>query len=126
MTADVTTGLSRPAGIPLPPGAPSFSVGHVPTDERAGEFAERGYILVPRVVPVDVLAQAARRLSEVSDAEPVGEPVRGTFTLLAGVLMTDQLTENSGNLWVWPGTHLTHAAGSTTSRSGPAAHRTGS
>jgi hypothetical protein len=23
--------------------------------------------------------------------------------------MTDQLAENSGNLWVWPGTHLTHA-----------------
>ncbi len=36
--------------------------------------------------------------------------VRGTFTMLAGILMTDQLTENSGNLWVWPGTHLTHAA----------------
>ncbi|WP_046585177.1 phytanoyl-CoA dioxygenase family protein [Streptomyces mangrovisoli] len=43
-------------------------------------------------------------------AEPSGEPVRNTFTLLAGVLMTDQLAENSGNLWVWPGTHLTHAA----------------
>jgi hypothetical protein len=36
--------------------------------------------------------------------------IRGTFTLLAGILMTDQLTENSGNLWVWPGTHLAHAA----------------
>jgi hypothetical protein len=24
--------------------------------------------------------------------------------------MTDQLYENSGNLWVWPGTHLAHAA----------------
>ena len=24
--------------------------------------------------------------------------------------MTDQLTENAGNLWVWPGTHLSHAA----------------
>lgn len=30
--------------------------------------------------------------------------------MLAGILMTDQLTENSGNLWVWPGSHLTHAA----------------
>jgi ectoine hydroxylase-related dioxygenase (phytanoyl-CoA dioxygenase family) len=30
--------------------------------------------------------------------------------MLAGILMTDQLTENAGNLWVWPGTHLTHAA----------------
>ncbi|RZS43446.1 phytanoyl-CoA dioxygenase PhyH [Herbihabitans rhizosphaerae] len=32
-----------------------------------------------------------------------------TFTLLAGVLMSDQLTEDGGNLWVWPGTHRTHA-----------------
>jgi hypothetical protein len=38
--------------------------------------------------------------------EPGGRP--GTFTLLAGVLMSDQLDEDAGNLWVWPGTHLTH------------------
>ena len=47
---------------------------------------------------------------DADNPEPTGEPVRGTFTLLAGILMTDQLTENSGNLWVWPGTHLSHAA----------------
>jgi Phytanoyl-CoA dioxygenase (PhyH) len=47
---------------------------------------------------------------DADNAEPTGEPVRGTFTLLAGILMTDQLAENSGNLWVWPGTHLSHAA----------------
>lgn len=41
--------------------------------------------------------------------EPTGEPVDRTFTLLAGVMMSDQVAENSGNLWVWPGTHLTHA-----------------
>ena len=38
-----------------------------------------------------------------------GQPP-GTFTLLAGLLLTDQRTENGGNLWVWPGTHLRHAA----------------
>jgi hypothetical protein len=42
--------------------------------------------------------------------EPTGAPVQGTFTLLACILMSDQLAENSGNLWVWPGTHLAHAA----------------
>jgi hypothetical protein len=47
---------------------------------------------------------------DAANPEPTGNPARGTFTLLAGILMTDQLTENSGNLWVWPGTHLTHAA----------------
>jgi hypothetical protein len=39
-----------------------------------------------------------------------GHPEPYTFTMLAGVLMTDQRTENAGNLWVWPGTHRTHAA----------------
>ncbi|TCP49978.1 phytanoyl-CoA dioxygenase PhyH [Tamaricihabitans halophyticus] len=39
--------------------------------------------------------------------EPDGRP--GTFTMLAGVLMSDQLADDAGNLWVWPGTHTTHA-----------------
>ncbi len=33
----------------------------------------------------------------------------GTFTMLAGVLMSDQRGLDAGNLWVWPGTHLAHA-----------------
>jgi hypothetical protein len=41
-------------------------------------------------------------------AEPDGRP--GTFTLLVGVLLTDQIGPNSGNLWVWPGSHLVVAA----------------
>jgi len=39
-----------------------------------------------------------------------GQPTPATFTMLAGVLMSEQMIENSGNLWVWPGTHRTHAA----------------
>jgi hypothetical protein len=39
-----------------------------------------------------------------------GQPVPATFTLLAGLMLSDQLTENGGNLWVWPGTHLQNAA----------------
>jgi Phytanoyl-CoA dioxygenase (PhyH) len=39
--------------------------------------------------------------------EPDGRP--GTFTMLVGVLMSDQRDQDAGNLWVWPGTHLTHA-----------------
>jgi ectoine hydroxylase-related dioxygenase (phytanoyl-CoA dioxygenase family) len=37
-------------------------------------------------------------------------PVPATFSTLAAVLLTDQVRENCGNLWVWPGTHRTHAA----------------
>jgi hypothetical protein len=39
--------------------------------------------------------------------EPDGRP--GTFTMLVGVLMSDQTDDDAGNLWVWPGTHLRHA-----------------
>jgi hypothetical protein len=31
-----------------------------------------------------------------------------TFTLLAGILLSDQSAPCSGNLWVWPGSHLDH------------------
>lgn len=154
------------------------------SDAQITEFAERGYLLVPGVVPGDVLGRATRRVDAVAaasppaagkrgahfyfleakdepdliapltgtpafglagelagqgtlevpwqvqvalnippyehrpgiphidaaNAEPVDGPVDGTFTMLAGILLTDQLTEDSGNLWVWPGTHLAHAA----------------
>ena len=47
-------------------------------------------------------------LDGLTPPEPSGRP--GTFTLLAGVFLTDQLDEDMGNLWVWPGTHHTFAA----------------
>ncbi len=49
----------------------------------------------------------APHLDGATPPEPDGRP--GTFTMLAGVLMSDQSRADSGNLWVWPGTHLTHA-----------------
>jgi hypothetical protein len=154
------------------------------TSQQADEFAEQGFVMIPQVVPGQVLSRAARRVDalvaadpppdaargshfyfldasdepaltatltgtpafglagdiagpgtlevpgqvqvalnippfehrpgiphiDTDNAEPAGEPTGHTFTLLAGVLLTDQLTEDSGNLWVWPGTHLAHAA----------------
>ncbi len=43
-----------------------------------------------------------------SPPEPDGRP--GTFTMLAGILLSDQSAEDTGNLWVWPGTHLSNEA----------------
>lgn len=44
------------------------------------------------------------------DGHAPGEATPATFTLLAGLLLTDQTVDDGGNLWVWPGTHLSHAA----------------
>jgi len=35
--------------------------------------------------------------------EASGRP--GTFTMLAGIFLTDQTATDMGNLWVWPGSH---------------------
>lgn len=44
------------------------------------------------------------------DGYAPGQETPGTFTLLAGLLLSDQEQDNAGNLWVWPGTHLADAA----------------
>ena len=146
------------------------------------EFAERGFLVLPGVVPRELVQAAARALDQLIEREPPGDDVRGpfnyfpeaarapelaallmrsrafglaealtgpgtlvapwqvqvalnippfphrpgmhhidgspsepdgrpgTFTMLAGVLMSGQRGPDAGNLWVWPGTHLTHAA----------------
>jgi Phytanoyl-CoA dioxygenase (PhyH) len=159
-----------------------LSVGRVLGRGQVEEFAARGFLLLPGVVPPDVVDVAGRAIDELIEREPPGEDARGpvsyfraaaevpevaalfsgslafglaerltgtgtlvapgqvqvalnippfphrpgmhhidgfppepdgrpgTFTMLAGVLMSDQRDPDSGNLWVWPGTHLTHAA----------------
>lgn len=80
----------------------------------AGELAGAGTLEAPGQVQVALNIPPFDHRPGIphidsSVVEPAGEPNGDTFTLLAGVLLTDQLTEDSGNLWVWPGTHLTHA-----------------
>jgi hypothetical protein len=149
--------------------------------ERLREFADRGFLLIPGVVPPEMVAAATRAIDELIEHDPPGADVRGhhfyfpaavnvpalgdllaespawsyaealtgpgtlevpwqvqvalnlppfphrpgiphidgyppgpdgrpqTFTMLAAVLMSEQNEENAGNLWVWPGTHVTHA-----------------
>ena len=42
------------------------------------------------------------------DGHGPGQDPPESFTLLAGILLTDQRHSTSGNLWVWPGSHLAH------------------
>jgi len=42
------------------------------------------------------------------DGHAPGQDPPHSFTMLAGVLLTDQSDSQSGNLWVWPGSHLDH------------------
>ena len=44
------------------------------------------------------------------DGHGPGQDPPASFTMLAGVLLTDQMAPQSGNLWVWPGSHLDHSA----------------
>ncbi len=46
----------------------------------------------------------APHIDGLTPTEEDGRP--GTFTALAGLLLTDQRDRDRGNLWVWPGTHL--------------------
>ncbi len=46
-------------------------------------------------------------LDGLTPPEDDGRP--GTFSLLAGLFLTDQSAEDMGNLWVWPGSHLSNA-----------------
>jgi ectoine hydroxylase-related dioxygenase (phytanoyl-CoA dioxygenase family) len=43
------------------------------------------------------------------DNHAPGEHEQESFSLLAGVLLTDQTESQTGNLWVWPGSHHAHS-----------------
>jgi ectoine hydroxylase-related dioxygenase (phytanoyl-CoA dioxygenase family) len=42
------------------------------------------------------------------DGHGPGQDPPESFTMLAGVFLTDQRSAQSGNLWVWPGSHIHH------------------
>ena len=54
-------------------------------------------------LPPHVHRPGGPHIDGLTPTEPDGRP--GTFTVLAGVLLTDQRDQDRGNLWVWPGTH---------------------
>jgi len=49
------------------------------SDAQMSEFAERGYIVVPRVVAGDMLDKAAQRIAGITAADPPAEDKRGAY-----------------------------------------------
>jgi hypothetical protein len=73
-----------------------------------GRFEPPDHVQVALNFPPFVHRPGGPHLDGLTPLDPSGQP--GTFTLLAGVFLTDQMSENAGNLWVWPGSHRSAAA----------------
>lgn len=73
-----------------------------------GRFEAPDHVQVALNIPAFVHRPGGPHLDGLTPPDPSGQP--GTFTLLAGVFLTDQTSENAGNLWVWPGSHRSAAA----------------
>jgi hypothetical protein len=95
-----------PALLALLTGSPAFALAESLTGTGTLELPWQ--VQVALNYPVFDHRPGGHHLDGASPPEPDGRP--GTFTLLAGVLLSDQPRDDMGNLWVWPGTHLSHQA----------------
>ena len=73
-----------------------------------GKFEALDQVQVSLNIPPWDHRPGGPHIDGLSPPEPTGRP--GTFTLLAGVFLTDQTVVDTGNLWVWPGSHRLTAA----------------
>lgn len=73
-----------------------------------GKFEAPDHVQISLNVPPYDHRPGGPHVDGLTPPEPSGRP--GTFTLLAGIFLTDQTAEQMGNLWVWPGSHRAAAA----------------
>ena len=73
-----------------------------------GKFEAPGQVQLALNIPPFNHRPGGPHVDGLAPPEPGGRP--GTFTLLAGIFLTDQTAEWTGNLWVWPGSHHSAAA----------------
>jgi hypothetical protein len=64
-------------------------------------FEQPDHVQISRNIPPWPHRPGGPHIDGLTPPEPDGRP--GTFTVLAGIFLTDQMRENVGNLWVWPG-----------------------
>jgi ectoine hydroxylase-related dioxygenase (phytanoyl-CoA dioxygenase family) len=73
-----------------------------------GKFEAPDHVQISLNIPPFEHRPGGPHIDGISPPDPDGRP--GTFTMLAGIFLTDQPRENMGNLWVWPGSHRSAAA----------------
>jgi ectoine hydroxylase-related dioxygenase (phytanoyl-CoA dioxygenase family) len=73
-----------------------------------GTFEAPDHVQIALNIPPWNHRPGGPHIDGLTPPEPDGRPA--TFTLLAGIFLTDQTKEGSGNLWVWPGSHRLAAA----------------
>ena len=76
-----------------------------------GKFEPPDHVQVSLNFPPFAHRPGGPHMDGLTPPEPDGRP--GTFTLLAGIFLTDQAEKEMGNLWVWPGSHRAAADQST-------------
>jgi hypothetical protein len=110
-------------GLPPPLLAPLIDSDAMPLARSIiadAPFDPPDHVQISRIIPPWPHRPGGPHIDGLTPPEPDGRP--GTFTVLAGLLLTDQTGENAGNLWVWPGSHertasYLHAHGPDTLRS---------
>jgi hypothetical protein len=75
---------------------------------QPGKLEPPDHVQVSLNIPPFQHRPGGPHIDGITPPDPSGIP--GTFTLLAGIFLTDQQGEDMGNLWVWPGSHHTTAA----------------
>jgi hypothetical protein len=98
---------------PAPPGPLTTPLMATEAFALAGSLVQPGELDQPEMlqvalnIPWHTHHPRGPHIDGLTPPEESGRP--GTFTLLAGIFLTDQPEMEMGNIWVWPGTH--HAIG---------------
>lgn len=77
--------------------------------EKAAELTAPLELVVPTAAQISLIIPpwphrpGGPHIDGLTPPEPGGRP--GTFTMLAGLMLSDQREPDMGNLWVWPGSH---------------------
>lgn len=95
-----------PAGHPLLDFYREAGIGDLAGELLRPDLAVRepDFAQLATTIPPFPLRPGGPHVDGLTPTEPDGRP--GTFTMLAGIWLTDQQQPHRGNLWIWPGTHL--------------------